>query len=78
MHVCKKRSIIRERNIRHVSTVDSFGEWRETRQQKAILLQFPQYTIIAEIQIVRKHNCINCRSKDRHFKLGFGFTPNNT
>lgn len=76
--MCTRNGLIRKRNIRDVSTVDSSGEWRETRQQRAILLQFPQYTIIAEIQIVRKRNCINCWAKDHHFKLGFGFTPNNT
>lgn len=52
-------------NVIFVST-DSSPEWHETRQQRAILLQFPQYTIIAEIQIVRKRNCINCRAKGRH------------
>jgi len=61
-----ENDLIRERNIRDISTVDSSGEWHETRQQRAILLQFPQYTIIAEIQIVRKRNCINCPAKGRH------------
>lgn len=71
-----RNGLIRGRNIRDVSMVDSSGERHETRQQRAILLQFPQYTIIAEIQIVRKGNCINCRAKGRYLSSDFGFALN--